>query len=79
MPNIDVIVLFRDSTFNTNIELANNLICKACRFVYYSAETSTQVLLVVFTINRVVAIGWPFTAKAILSNRSTLVTIGEKI
>ena len=68
----------KDSTFNTTIDLLDDLICKAFRFVYYSAESSTQVLLVVFTMNRVVAIGWPLAAKTILSNHSTLITIGEK-
>lgn len=68
--------LFADNTFGASIELVNNIVCKVLRYVYYSAESSTQVFLVVFTMNRVVAIGWPLVAKVILTERSTNITIG---
>lgn len=67
--------IFTDYTLNTGIFSYTDVTCKSSRYLYYWAESCTQWLLVLFTLNRVVAIAWPLTAKIILSERSTLSAI----
>ena len=66
------VLIFLDYTLNTGIFSYTDVTCKSSRYLYYWTESCTQWFLVLFTLNRVVVIAWPLTAKIILSERSTL-------
>ena len=53
----------------------NNVTCKLGVFFYYWAESCTQWLLVMFTINRVIALAWPLAAITILSANANIAVI----